>query len=91
MIYASIFSDPEIYSCNFKRLMKRIQNIAYLYNDEQNFLVTRGCGTGMYTSLTNLAQTAGQAANNSASIELLEEYARSAELANDAAGGCKIW
>lgn len=90
LIYASIFSDPETYTCNFKRLMKRIQQIAYLYNDEQAFLVTRGCGTAMSSSLTSLAQAASLA-DGSSNLDLLIETAKDVDSENEGSGGCKIW
>lgn len=92
LIYASILSDTETYTCNFIRLMKRIQQISYLYSDEQTFLVTRGCGTAMSSSLTSLAQAAIAADGTSeASLNNLIEAANNAKLKNEAQGGCKIW
>jgi hypothetical protein len=92
LIYASILSDPDIYQCNFVRLMKRVQQIAYLYNDEQTFLATRGCGTAMSSSLSSLAQAASSADGASeASLVNLLDAAGNAESQNSAQGGCKIW
>lgn len=92
LIYASIFSEPNAYLCNFKRLMQRIQNIAYLYNDEQGFLATRGCGSAMSSSLTSLASAAGQAQGDTLTgVENLKEAAERVESENNKQGGCRIY
>ncbi len=92
LIYASIFSDTEIYECNFKRLMLRIQQIAYLYDSEQGFLATRGCGTAMSSNLIQLAQAARNAdGKTQAGIDVLKEAADSLEMENNKQGGCRIY
>ncbi|MBM3233506.1 hypothetical protein FJZ19_00255 [Candidatus Pacearchaeota archaeon] len=91
LIYGAIFSDAEIYECNLKRLMLRIQQICYVYSDELRFMSTRGCGNVMSTSLINLANAAGST-TNSVGFENLRQAAKTVKQANDAAKeGCKIW
>lgn len=91
LVYATIFSDPEIYECNLKRLMLRIQQISYLYSDELKFISTRGCGDAMTTNLINLARAA-ESASNSADLKNLRAAANTLRQANEAAKeGCKIF
>jgi len=92
LIYAGIFSEPDNYLCNFKRLMQRIQQISLLYNDEQAFLSTRGCGTAMSTSLTGLAQAADAAdGKTQIGIDSLMEAALRVDNENSKQSGCKIY
>ncbi len=44
LLYAAIFSKPDIYDCQIKRLMNRALNIAKLYEEKSVFLGQRGCG-----------------------------------------------
>lgn len=89
LMYASIFSDPEIYECNVERLMKRIQQLAYLYRDEVSFISTRGCGDAMSSSVVQLATIAQ--GGDSSSLGLLAQAAENLDSQNSAAGGCRIY
>ncbi len=51
LLYAAIFSKPEIYDCQIKRLMKRALNIAKLYKEKSGFLEARGCGAPRLNSI----------------------------------------
>lgn len=98
LIYAGIFSSPEVYRCNFERLMIRLQQIALLYSDEVNFIVMRGCGNAMLTGLARLMQAAKLAQDESSSDSLsltnivnLKQAANDLDRLNSAQGGCKIY
>ncbi|MFH1711382.1 MAG: hypothetical protein ABH840_03660 [Nanoarchaeota archaeon] len=92
LIYAGIFSDPDNYICNFRRLMQRIQQISYLYDEEQAFLSTRGCGTAMSSSLIGLAQAANAAdGTTETGIDNLMEAAERVDNENSKQSGCKIY
>ncbi len=93
LIYATIFSEPEIYDCNFKRLMMKTRQIAYLYRDEANFLVSRGCGTSITSALEELASAAKIAENSTIGQTMLKlrEASDSLDTQNSAQGGCKIY
>jgi len=43
LMYASIFSDPEIYECQLKRVMKRVANLAKLYSEKKEFILNKNC------------------------------------------------
>lgn len=92
LVYASIFSSPELYECNFKRLMMRIRQISYLYKDEVGFLASRGCGDAMTSNLINLAEKADSAKKSSISSMLsLKDAAEELDMQNSAQGGCRIY
>jgi hypothetical protein len=43
MMYAAIFSEPEIYDCNVKRLAKRLINEAEIYSGKRILISAKGC------------------------------------------------
>lgn len=92
LMYAGIFSSPEIYSCNFKRLMARVQQLALLYSDEVNFLASRGCGTAILTSLTKLRSSAESADPESLqTLVMLMESAKELDDENRNLVGCTVY
>jgi len=55
LLYGAIFSDPGIYECQTKRLMKRAGELAHLYADKTEFLSTRGCSSSLGPELRSFA------------------------------------
>jgi len=57
LMYAAIFSSPDIYECQLKRLMQRTNQLALLYRDKANFVSRTGCTSNLnlleLSSLTN--------------------------------------
>ena len=45
LIYGAIFSDPGIYECQVKRLMKRASEISSIYSAKAESLSQKGCGS----------------------------------------------
>jgi hypothetical protein len=45
LLYAAIFSDPEIYDCNVQRLLRRLTNVTDIYLYKADQLLARGCET----------------------------------------------
>src|SRR3990167_4782614 len=43
LMYAAIFSDKEIYECQFKRLMKRTKQLAELYKEKELLVSQKNC------------------------------------------------
>lgn len=58
MLYAAIFSDPEIYECQVKRLAKRISELALLYNEKTLFLSSKGCSSNLESELLEYSKKA---------------------------------
>ena len=89
LVYAAIFSSPEIYECNVKRLAQRTAALSSLYKD-QNLLNTF-CGNAIDSPLLQLEQQAEQFSDSrdllplrNAAHDLQAHY----ENLNDQ---CKIW
>jgi hypothetical protein len=86
LIYPAIFSSPELYECNLKRLAKKAMQLALLYKDEANWLSTK-CGTVSSAELANFGQQLN-ALKDSKSLMVLSSQAKS--LDNQMAE-CELW
>ncbi|MCX6748852.1 MAG: hypothetical protein NT076_04575 [Candidatus Pacearchaeota archaeon] len=84
LMYAAIFSSPEIYECNIKRLAKRLLQQALIYEDESRFL-SGTCGTANAIGLISVARI-----QDSGSLIALKEIAKDVNKQNEAAE-CKLW
>lgn len=54
-LYAAIFSDPAIYECQVKRLMKRTAELAGVYATKSELLQGKGCSTNLASELRSYA------------------------------------
>jgi hypothetical protein len=57
-VWAGIFSDPDIYECQLKRLMKRASSLSSLYQEKSILLNGKGCTSSLTGSLESLSQAA---------------------------------
>lgn len=70
LVYGAIFSDPDIYECQVKRLMKRASELSSLYASKTDFLSTKGCSSDLSSSLiaySNLVRI-----NNSRALNIVK-------------------
>ncbi len=87
LIYAAIFSSPDIYECNVKRLMKRLVRQALIFKDEADFLSVK-CGTLPLSGLLQLISVAK--IKKSSDLLLVRQVAREVEEQNQASQ-CNLW
>jgi len=87
LIYAALFSSPEVYECNVKRLMLRLVNLCLIYKDKIELLEKRGCSSNLDAHLTELANLANNL-NSSKGLLLVQEKAQEIEQINEA---CKVY
>ncbi|HKZ34066.1 MAG TPA: hypothetical protein VJ142_02410 [Candidatus Nanoarchaeia archaeon] len=87
LMYGAVFAEKEIYECQVQRLMKRLNNLALIYNDKETILFGRGCPLEV-----NLLDLAGSAfsLNNSADLIIVKAAADDAEDENENAY-CELW
>ena len=83
LMYAAIFSDPNLYECNVKRLASRIYNEAEIYEKKALLLAQKNCHT-VY-DLTEIKQAANEVFNEPANIRQLETEADTLEYINSRA------
>ena len=89
LMYGAIFSDPETYECQLKRLMKRASNLALLYKDKSEFVSRVGCNSEIKSLLIDLSSQANslQSSANLHSIAVISEEIKS----ENAVSPCIIW
>ena len=63
LIYAAIFSSPEVYNCNVKRLRMRLINLCSIYRDEIKIRARAGCSSNLDAHLAEMINLASSNAN----------------------------
>lgn len=94
MLFAAIFSDEDIYECNFKRLMKRLKSVLEIY-EKKNSVDSQFGGCYPFTdglrSLKNIAdEIASSTGLTESNARELHEAASSLESQNDYSD-CKLY
>ncbi len=87
LMYASIFTDPEVYECQLKRLMKRTGHLALLYKDKAAFVSRKGCYSNLnLLALNNFANSLENSQDIGSMVNLVEDIKDKNDLAD-----CKLW
>jgi len=92
LIYGAIFSEPDVYECQVKRLMKRTSELALLYNAKSGLIAaeSEGCSSNLQGDLGVLAmQVAGLTSTSElVAINFLAEglSEKEGQMKN-----CKLW
>jgi len=87
LIYAALFSSPEIYECNIKRLMLRLVHLSLVYKDEIQMIEKRGCGSLLdphLSEIISLARVEG------VQLAAVKDKAEEIEIINSAAT-CRLY
>lgn len=92
LMYAAIFSIPETYECQVKRLMKRTETLTLLYKDKANFVSRNGCNSNLNSDLVSLANLASNLYSSGSSVNLnsMIEIVNDIDYKNNIAD-CKLW
>lgn len=60
LVYGAIFSEPALYECQVRRLMKRVSILAEIYGAKSGMLTAKGCSSNLEGSLNEfIGKTAG--------------------------------
>jgi len=87
LMYAGIFSGPEIYECEVKRLVKRTANLARIYRDKAQLNTAKGCNFNINLNrLISSANGYSDSANLRSLYQVVEEMKNKNNLAE-----CKLW
>ena len=89
LMYAAIFSDKETYECNLKRLMKRFENLALIYNDKAD-IISGKCDTNLKQDLNVLISIARNLGSSS-DLTVIKMSSDNIKEKNDANQKCKLW
>jgi len=91
LLYAAIFSSPEIYDCNLKRLMNKLNELGLVYIDKIKIIQRKGCGSDIEIELRALMDSA-KALSSSREIIGLARFAKDIDKINQAtASACKLY
>ncbi len=89
LMYAAVFSTPEVYECQVERLMKRASQLALLYRDKANFVAREGCSSSLNSELLQLSNLAKSVESSSDLIGIANIVEKIKEKNEDAY--CKLW
>jgi len=91
LIYGAIFSDPEIYKCNVKRLIRKFSELSLIYIEKTSILNERGCSSNIDAKLRIARDVAG----NSSSLRGVKDLAFNAneidQVNEGARNGCEVY
>lgn len=87
LMYAAVFADKEIYECQVQRLMKRLNELALIYNEKENILSAKGCPVEV--NVLALAASASSL-KDSSDLIIVKATADDVENENDRAY-CELW
>jgi len=87
LMYGAVFAEKEIYECQVQRLMKRLNELALIYNDKEIFLSQKGCPLDV-----NLLDLAGSAFSlkDSSDLVIVKLAADDVKKENSRAY-CELW
>lgn len=86
LMYGAIFSEKSVYECQLKRLIKRINNLAEIYQDKLDFIRSRGCISNIdLLSLVNLN------IEDSSDLSQVSDLVQSIDRVNGGNTQCKLW
>lgn len=90
LMYAAIFSTPEIYECQVERFMKRANLLLQLYYEKNRIESIQGCSSDVASSLNQLSVIIDNY-ENSSSLVSVSDAAKKLNKLNGNAGDCKLW
>jgi hypothetical protein len=88
LMYAAIFSSPEIYECQLKRLMNRTKQLSFIYKDKAILVKDNAkCSSNLnlFSLINSLDDLKSSANLNSISV-IVEEINKKNDMAN-----CRLW
>ncbi len=89
LLYAAIFSSPEIYECQLRRLMKRTSELSSLYYSKTIFLSQKRCNSNLEADLSVFSNKTFSF-NNSLQLRDINLYAEEIRRKNDGLS-CKLF
>jgi hypothetical protein len=89
LMYGAIFADKDIYECQVKRLMMRLEELCYIYYNKEIANNKVGCEGSVSTELIQLKVLAGNF-ENSSGIKSIGLVAEDVEKKNRI-GRCSLW
>ncbi len=89
LMYAAIFSDSTMYECELQRVLKKVSNLATIYQEKSLLMVNSGCTFNVISDL-NLLQTQINNFESSSDLFGLINTMEDLEKKNENAR-CRLW
>jgi hypothetical protein len=89
LMYAAIFSGPEVYECQLKRLMQRTKQLSEVYNEKSFIVAQKECNSNLENDLNELKNRA-ESLTSSTSLNSFSFVVDDLEKKNDLAE-CRLW
>ena len=92
LMYAAIFADKGVYECQVSRLMKRTNELLYLYSEKYSLLSERGCSSGVNSEIISFRNLISDISNSEQLVNAVSEI-KYLEAQNELAGEgkCRLW
>ncbi|MDO8468011.1 MAG: hypothetical protein Q7S56_03655 [Nanoarchaeota archaeon] len=90
LMFGAIFSDKDVYECQVKRLMKRVDSLTSLYKDKAALIRSRECNSNVDNELVAL-QNAARTFEDSKNLNYISSIAENIGDKNDANKQCPLW
>jgi hypothetical protein len=90
LMYGAIFSDPVVYECQLKRLMKRGSQLSQIYVGKSNLVAREECFSNINSELGNLASIETGFRSSSQSLSFASEIAEDIGKINENSE-CELW
>ncbi len=90
LMYAAIFGDAEVYECQLKRLMKRVEELSLIYTNKESFVEDKGCDSEIGGDLYLLNSWAESFSNSEDLLDIISTVNK-LEYENDREAVCALW
>jgi len=90
LMYGAIFADSEVYECQLKRLMQRVEQLSLLYKDKTILASKTGCGSAIKSDLLAFSNMAKNF-ESSANLDSISATAESINEKNEGSSQCRLW
>jgi len=89
LLYGAVFSSPENYQCNVKRLVRKLGYVSEVYSEKSRLSANR-CNTGLQSD-TILLSKLSESYKNLNDLKILESQADIINTKNKALGECNLY
>jgi len=91
LIYAAIFSSPEIYECNIKRLSNKISELSQIYSEKINLLNLQNCNSIIGPNLEDINNVLLSSKSSADFIGIYSSIASMNEKNCEVSDECKVY
>jgi hypothetical protein len=91
LLYGAIFSSPDIYECNVKRLMNKFVELGGIYNEKIKIIERKECDPKIGTKLSLMISRAGNITSSKNLRDLAQNSNEIDSINENGKSGCKVY